>query len=261
MTTLTKEIIEGLLEAANKKQNAELNQLINASFAEVDKKLKRANERIKRLEKDRLFQERRLRRNNVVLFGIEAGEGDLAEFVLSKIDSLLGIKFKKSEVNNIYKIGRNPRSPIVVEFVSFYSKLSIFSEKERLKNLKGTGITLANDLCKQDRIDRKVLVKHLIEARQKNIPARIRGYRLEIQGQLYTASQLEQNGEESEVEYETVEDSESESIDGENAVSQAVGLGELSGTKDGTDKKRKTQSTSPKDLNYRTRQQKKSRRH
>nr|CAI5831225.1 unnamed protein product [Callosobruchus analis] len=92
------------------------------------------------------------------------------------------------EINNIYLVDKNKdNSPIILEFISLFKKQILFKQVYKLKN---TGVSIANDLSYENRKTQKELVRHLRQAKQQNLPARIRGTRLEISSRLYTIDEL-----------------------------------------------------------------------
>lgn len=71
---------------------------------------------------------------------------------------------------------------------SFITKLTTFA---KVKELKGTGISIAHDLTTDDRIARKTLYKHLITARREQDPnAKIKGDKLLVDGNLLSIENL-----------------------------------------------------------------------
>nr|CAI5840255.1 unnamed protein product [Callosobruchus analis] len=62
---------------------------------------------------------------------------------------------------------------------------------KNVKKLKGSGIYIDDDLNQHDRQIRKQLYQHLKEARAKNMFAKIRGNKLQINDDFYTLEELE----------------------------------------------------------------------
>lgn len=192
MGELTLANIEELLA----RQTIQINQNISDNL-----KLLQSNEnRVKKLEQRCLYLERRLRRNNIVIFGLSIDGTDLSNQTLLKLNSLLDLNITIRDINNIHKIGKNSTPPIVVEFVSFLQKKEIFSNTEKLRALKGTGISISNDLCEEDRRKQKILRKYLKSAKEENRQARIVGDKLEIDKELFTISDLEDSDDDTETE-------------------------------------------------------------
>lgn len=191
---MTTEQLYGLIQRSNEEQTIKITTEIRKAVFEVTKRVIKAEEKIEALTKRNISLERRIRKNNIVIFGLSYVGSDLAEFVIDQFNKLLKIVIKEEEINNIYKIGKKSESqPIVIEFVSYFNKLKVL---KNTKLLKDTTVSIANDLCPEDREDLKVLVKHLKIAKANNIQAKIRGLRLVINGKEYTVEQLQQIQEE-----------------------------------------------------------------
>lgn len=66
----------------------------------------------------------------------------------------------------------------------------IFS-KIKKNSLRSKSISISNDSCKKDQEDLKILRKHLNKARQQYKIAKIKENKIEIDGELYSKSDLE----------------------------------------------------------------------
>lgn len=207
MGDLTIESIKVLLQ----EQTIEIKEGFKHDLNDLVFKVRKYELKIQQLERRCLTLERKVRKNNVIIFGLEVKDSELALDTLLQINKLLGLNITINDVNNIYKIGKSDKPPIIIEFLSFYKKLEVFKNKERLRSLKTANVAISSDLCDQDRREQKILRSHLKKARENKLPAKIRGQRIEIQGKWYTASQLEQS--DSEDEYETYGDSAGEGDD------------------------------------------------
>lgn len=218
--------------------------LKNISAREV-----KTRERIEKLENRCTSLERVIRRNNIIIFGLEVDEEQqLFNYTIQQLNNLLKLNINASDVNNIRKIGRKTNPPIIVEFVRYQSKLEIFGNKETLQQLKGTNIAIGNDYCQADRLKHKILRKHLKIARQKNISARIRGLELEIDGKRYKPEELE--SPETDSEYETDQESDLENKTESEGGPSSSGIRKQveNATTDNsqtTEKKRKKETPSP----------------
>lgn len=169
-----------------------------AAIKKITAKEAENEKRVKNLEHRCTLLERAIRKNNIIIFGLEAGEESLIDIIVQKINSLLKLNIDVRDINNARKIGKKARPPIVVEFVRYQTKSLIFQQKEALRQLKGTNIAISNDLCRADRIRHRILREHLKIAREKNIRARIKGFAIEIGGKTYTPEELENPDSESE---------------------------------------------------------------
>nr|CAI5850422.1 unnamed protein product [Callosobruchus analis] len=144
-----------------------------------------SKERINRLETSVKLLERKLRRNNIVIFGLQIKNKDnLLLETLDELKNLLSI----GDINNIFQVDKNTdKSPIILEFISLLKKQLVFKQVQKLK---GTGVAIANDQSHEDRQLQKKLVHHVKQAKQQNLHARIRGTRLEVANRLYTIDEL-----------------------------------------------------------------------
>lgn len=203
MGDLTLDNIKSLLD----NQTKQITHDIKPDLEDINRRLYGQKQRIERLEDRCLFLERKVRKNNVVIFGLAVDNSELAVNTLKQINQLLDLIFSINDINNVYKIGKSDNSPIVVEFLSYHRKIEIFKNKEKLKLLKTKKVAISNDLCMQDRKDQKILRQRLKQAKQDNLQARIIGHKIEIEGKSYTARDLE----ETESECDTYQD---ESEDG-----------------------------------------------
>lgn len=184
-----------------------LKQEISTSISGVSLSVSQSQQEVKLLQNRCLLLERNLRRNNVVIFGMNLITDNLLHETLKTLNRYLKTSFVASDINNIRRIGKGQQTPVVLEFVSYLRKRSVF---ENVKNLKGTGISVGNDLCKEDRESNKVLVQYLKKAKAENIKAYIKGGKLMIDGKAYTVAEL-QNVKEGEF----VSESEEGECDGE----------------------------------------------
>ena len=148
-------------------------------------------EQHKQTQNKHLLYERKLRRNNLIIFGAEYKEADsLVEFILHLFRNHLAIDLVESDINNLYLLKNNQKSvsPIKVEFVSCLKKDLIL--KNTIK-LKGSKIFITQDLCWEDRQERKILLEHLKSAREQKLSSKIiSGNRLIIDDIVYTTSDL-----------------------------------------------------------------------
>lgn len=199
MTEENNKELYALLLKANREQTVDIKNEIRVNISELTKQLEVTNKRVELLEKKCLTFERQSRKNNIILFGLESQNTDnLVEYTINKLNQLFGVNILIGDINNIYKIGKKSNPPVVIQFTSFLKKAQLFKDPEKLRALKDTNISIANDLCKQDREDLKILRKHLKAARAEGCGARIRGNRLEIDNTLYTVSDLEDSETETE---------------------------------------------------------------
>lgn len=168
-----------------------INEIFNEKLNNLEAKYQKIEEKINLIE-------RANRKNNIVIFGILPKKEDLLKTTLAQLNKLFDSNLGDKDINNIYSIGK--KNTIIVEFTSYLQKKKIF---QKLHRLKGTGISITNDLRPEDQKINKILVKHLKEARAKNQQAQIKNFKLLVNGIPYSAQELENpTGLDSEVEFD-----------------------------------------------------------
>lgn len=180
---------------ANNKQTIEITSKIELTTAGLTNKIENTHKQVEILSKRCVYLERKNRKNNVVIFGIINQPDQLTDLLQSTIQSinyLLGTNITEDHINNIYTIGKSRNPPIVLEFISFLKKITLFSNKENFKKLKEHGISIANDLSLEDREGQQTLRRHLQIARSQNREAKILGYKLLIDNISYTPQELKE---------------------------------------------------------------------
>lgn len=178
----TKQEIKGELK--------EINENLLERIHDQDRKLRELENKYETLKKNYNKLEKSSRKNNLIIFGLETDKipENLTEFVVDLVKNRLQTEIHESEINNVYKIKTRRGTPVKIELVSYLKKVEIL---KKAGNLKGTGISLVHDLDFQERRDRQVLVYHMKQARSKKHYAKIVGNKLKVDGDYYTAEQLE----------------------------------------------------------------------
>lgn len=192
------ELLSKLEEIINTKTNelkTELKTEIQSLRESLDNKTKELEERCNRLEQRIISIERFNRRNNIVIFGIEANKNELLEVTTGKLNGIFGSNLTEGDINNIYSIGK--KGVVILEFLSYIQKQKIF---QNLKKLRGTGISISHDLRIEDQVINKALVKHLKSARNNNYQAYIKNHKLIVNGTPYTLEELEETNIDCEIE-------------------------------------------------------------
>lgn len=166
-------------------------QLVTEKICQLEKKVQSLETEKDELKGEIEFVKRKLKNNNIVLFGIkEADEIDTLSTVQKTLEDKLDIKLENTEVNNTFRIGKRNSTnerPVILELVRNLKK------QEILKNcfkLKGTGISVGHDLTKTERKEKKVLYKHYREAKEKNLEATLFKNKLIINGVTYQYEDL-----------------------------------------------------------------------
>ncbi|KAG5899425.1 hypothetical protein JTB14_033617 [Gonioctena quinquepunctata] len=115
--------------------------------------------------------ERQLKKNNLVIYGVKEQENESQDHLLCSIGNIvrekLRIEINKTKFNNTYRLGmkKTRTRPILV-------------------------IYIAEDLIEKNQQERKILVDNLKEARRGNKLATIKGRKLIIEENVYTAEDL-----------------------------------------------------------------------
>lgn len=168
------------------KENEKILQKLN----EQNKKIANLEKKCTELQLKNLNFERQSRKNNLIIFGLEIDQKtNLLDSVLKKLKDLLDVDIFDNDINNIYQLKNGKICPIKVEFVSYLKKLSIL---KKVSKLKGSGISIAQDLCKEDRQEHKILQEYMKLARSKHLHAKIKGYKLQINNDFYTCEELQE---------------------------------------------------------------------
>nr|CAI5843840.1 unnamed protein product [Callosobruchus analis] len=203
---LTAAELKILMQQANNTQTEELKKQLSISIKAITDTVAESKDRINKIETSVKQIERKLRRNNIVIFGLQIKNKDnLLLETLDELKNLLSIDLTPGDINNIFQVDTE-KSPIILEFISLLKKQLVFKQVQKLK---GTGVAIANDQSHEDRQLQKELVHHLKQAKQQNLHARIRGTRLEVSNRLYTIDELKS------IENGTFEDSADE-VDGDD---------------------------------------------
>src|ERR1700712_2996709 len=129
--------------------------------------------------------ERDIRRNNIVIFGLETNNfqlGILIELVIDFFKSNLNIEVDKRDINTVYPIGKSHNKPIKVEFISFWKKIEVLQSANKLK---GKHIYLNNDLTLSQQKEGRILRQQLKLAKAEDPRAYIRKNKLYACGQEY----------------------------------------------------------------------------
>lgn len=133
--------------------------------------------------------ERWCRKNNIVIFGLRRESDLTADFLCRELNRLLNVCIDASQISDFYTLGKGENSPVKVEFCSYQNKKLIF---EHVKSLKGTDVSVSNDLTVQQRQEINKLKAYLVKARANSTEKSfIRGNRLFVGQRTYTLEELE----------------------------------------------------------------------
>lgn len=177
------EILLNRIDENNSKLRTELCKATSA-IETLEKKNQVQKEKI-------LILEKKIRRNNIAIFGSGCQKDNLLSCTINTLNDLLNVNINDSEISNIYQPITQGKAPIIVEFTRNITKLKIFAAiKPNLAKLKESGIWIAHDLSKEEREIQTFLRKHLKEAKIQNKTAKIVGNNLWINGNKHTYESL-----------------------------------------------------------------------
>lgn len=186
MNQLTNQELFIKLEQVINTVSSELKEEIKSIKNSINQKIENLERKLQKIEEKIVSIERANRKNNIVIFGLKTNQENLLRTTLSQLNRIFGTNIQEKDINNLYIIGK--KDTVIVEFISYIQKKNIFRQ---LFKLKGTGITISDDLRPEDRKLNKNLVKHLKEARAKNQKAYIKNFKLFVNGTPYTIEELE----------------------------------------------------------------------
>ncbi|KAG5884542.1 hypothetical protein JTB14_006919 [Gonioctena quinquepunctata] len=149
------------LEVLINNKTTELKSEIQSIRDSLNGKLEKLEEKCNKLEHKIVEIECFYKRNNIVIFGIEANKDNVLEVTTGKLTEIFNCSLSEKDVNIIYLIGK-----------------------------KGP----------EDQATNKILVKHLKSARVNNHQAHIKNHELYVNGTPYTPKKLEDSDKESEAE-------------------------------------------------------------
>lgn len=184
------EQIDGNVRIMNGKLDAVVDELkmIKHENARLKEKVKTQEERILQLERE-------VRKKNIVINGVEDVENedesereDKVSTLINKIGVEINMREDIDEIIRVGKYSREKKRPILVKLNKERMRTKIL---QSTKNLKGTKIWINEDYPRDVRVERKMLVHQMKEARNKGCRAQIRYNKLIINDEVYTAGDIE----------------------------------------------------------------------
>lgn len=179
------------------RNRSEIRSFIEASESRLLLKIEEANQKILNLENENHhlkkqieYLDRENRRNNLAIFGLNKPVNtDIDEdFICGELNKFLDIGLKTSDIANILPIGKKEACPIRIRITNYHKKKIIF---KNCYKLKGTRISIANDLTGEQQTDQKILKKHLVLAKlggKQN--CKIRGSKLIVDDTVFDIEDL-----------------------------------------------------------------------
>jgi hypothetical protein len=154
---------------------------LDAKYENVKLELAKANDKITSLEARNVELtnkiddlENKHKKNNIITFGLletEGGNGAIDDFLMFA-NSKLDVTLDKSCISHAYRIGKNyGKRPLLVSFLYYESKANIM---KNVAKLKGSRISIADDLSPNSRAIRKNLLIKAKEARSEGLDVKVR---------------------------------------------------------------------------------------
>lgn len=196
---ITNEDIFKLIKEGNeviKKEICDLRADITADIANLKLRNEELENENKQLKNKILELERRSKKYNLVIYGVQGIELNTTEEVLKTINNKLNVACTKNDFRDIYRVGQSIEGkyrPVVAELLSYKLKADILTNARlKTKELKDHHIYFAQDLTKEDYQKRKFLNQQLKEARQKQYNAILKKDILIVDGEEYTYESLKE---------------------------------------------------------------------
>lgn len=157
---------------------ASINENINLQFQRFDTRFENLEKKVEEQEKDIDIIDNKLRKKNLIFFGLEEKEKsykELEDFILDIINNNLTISCKRWEIESVIrkgKKGNNPR-PVIVTFITLGKKIEVMKNKKYLKELN-CGYYIKEDFPPKIVQKRKELQEIVNKERAKGINAILR---------------------------------------------------------------------------------------
>jgi hypothetical protein len=156
-------------------------QNLSTQIVGMQQNITDANAKITKLEKQNCDLRNKIdqldnncRKNNILVFGLsestngESPEAVFAEFVSSKLQ----VDLSPHALSNVYRVGKNVGSrPLFVQFSQYKYKNQVM---KNVKNLKGSNISISDDLTPEARAKKKDILKCATEARNAGLNVKVR---------------------------------------------------------------------------------------
>lgn len=143
--------------------------------------------------------EREVRKKNLIIKGIldkeDEKEGETRDKVSAVIQKI-GVNFDtKEDLDEVRRIGKyNPQKkrPVLIKLTKEATRVRIL---RNTKVLKGTEIWIDEDYPKEVQEERRRLIPHMKEARERGYRAQLRYNKLIVNGVIYRANEVGKEGE------------------------------------------------------------------
>ncbi|XP_063628208.1 uncharacterized protein LOC134799703 [Cydia splendana] len=124
-----------------------INKNIDKKFELMESKTNQLEEKIDKQQKNIDYLENKLRKKNLIFFGVQESEqnyDDLVQLILDVIKETMKIKCEGWEIENVNRIGKKSDRirPIVTTFTTIGRKMEVLRSKRKLEN---SGIYIKED--------------------------------------------------------------------------------------------------------------------
>ena len=199
ITTSLQEVLNRLssVETTLREEHAKLHEEVCSKVDICEGNVLELQKTVEKLEKEvkiqgNLFEmrERELRRNNIIIIGMDETTSDQRE-TIKEVRELVQALFRdklrvEAEPLSAMRIDKREsnrgRRPILVKMPTFEDKLRVIKNR---KELRGSRILLKDDLTPSQRKEEEYILRVMKEARQQGKRVVLVGTRLYIDGQLY----------------------------------------------------------------------------
>ena len=148
---ILKSIVDSIIVSVTKVVAENLQESLKFNLEEVHdlkEEIKRKDQDIATLNEKIVELEQYQRRENIRIFGLRETSGENTDTVaLQLFKDRLGITLDENDISRSHRIGPKvggKTRPIIVRFSSYRTRARIFNSKRKLK---GTSITIKEDLC------------------------------------------------------------------------------------------------------------------
>lgn len=162
---------------------------IHTDLKTIEDRVTLLENKIEEKENSPITFQREIRRNNLVIFGLtEEAEEELLHKIIEFLKTILKVQISAQEINSVYRFGRSDKDrPVILKLVSFHKKVQILKQGILLK---GSNISISNDLNKEDREKQKILRKHLKLAKTQGLEAKIVNFKLLLNNTVLSVEDL-----------------------------------------------------------------------
>ncbi|UYV67962.1 hypothetical protein LAZ67_5002641 [Cordylochernes scorpioides] len=169
----------GMQKFDTRVQQLESSLELTASAVEVNVK------KIRELESRVSFMEMKNREKNLIFYGMEGNGSENPDESRAKIKSLIKDKLQISDeivISRCRRLSKKDKAPMLVEVPEYSERIKIFKNSFKLRDLK---IFVSKDYSPSTREQRRLLIPKWKEFLNKGITAKLRDYKLIVNGTVY----------------------------------------------------------------------------